>query len=438
MTVPGPYDEFLRRKNERLPHRARQLTAADTPHTGLEDALATHLDAEVDSLLPDLTSLSRALHADPELGFEEVRTVGRIVELLAAHGVQAEVGAFGLPTALRATAGSGGPRVAVLAEYDALPEIGHGCGHNIIAASAIGAFLALRHVVARTGGSVELIGTPAEENGGGKELILRAGGFDGIGAAVMAHPGNRDVASWSSLAGVRRLEATFTGAAAHAAAAPFLGRNALDATVLAYQGIAMLRQHMLPTDRVHVIVPDGGEMANIVPELAGLRGSVRSLDLDTLAVLSARVEDVLRGAALATGTELALTWDPTPPYLPMRSNLTLCARYVRALEDRRETWWHVDTGDSSGSTDMGNVSSWVPAIHPTIAVAPVGMPSHSRQMAEQSITAAGDAAIRDAARALARVAGDFLADAELRQAVAEEFDRSGGAQRASDVLPGYH
>ncbi|WP_235912095.1 M20 family metallopeptidase [Ruania zhangjianzhongii] len=436
--MPGPYDAFLRRKNERLPHRARPLTAADTPHAGLEQVLAAQLDSSVDRLLPELQDLSRAIHADPELGFEEVRTVDRIADLLAVHGVPAQVGAFGLPTALRARAGSGEPRVAVVAEYDALPDIGHGCGHNIIAASAIGAFLALREIVARTGGTVELIGTPAEENGGGKELILRAGGFDGIGAAVMAHPGNRDVASWSSLAGVRRLEATFTGAAAHAAAAPFLGRNALDATVLAYQGIAMLRQHMLPTDRVHVIVPEGGDVANVVPERASLRGSVRSLDLDTLAVLSARVEDVLRGAALATGTELSLTWDPTPPYLPMRPNLTLCARYVRALEDRRETWWHVDTGDSSGSTDMGNVSYWVPAIHPTIAAAPIGMPSHSGQMAEQSITEAGDAAIRDAARALARVAGDFLADAQLREAVADEFDRSGGPQRASDVLPGYH
>ena len=436
--MPGPYEDFLRRKNERLPQRARPLTATDTPHAGLDEDLAGQLDAAVDARLPELVALSRAMHADPELGFEEERTVGRIADLLAAHGVVAQVGAYGLPTALRATAGSGEPRVAVVAEYDALPEIGHGCGHNIIAASAVGAFLAVRDIVTRTGGTVELVGTPAEENGGGKELILRAGGFDGIGAAVMAHPGNRDVAAWSSLAGVRRLEATFTGAAAHAAAAPFLGRNALDGTVLAYQGIAMLRQHMLPTDRVHVIVPEGGEVANIVPERASLRGSVRSLDLDTLAVLSARVEDVLRGAALATGTELSLTWDPSPPYLPMRSNLTLCARYVRALEDRRETWWHVDTGDSSGSTDMGNVSHWVPAIHPTIAAAPVGMPSHSAQMAAQSITDAGDAAIRDAARALARVAGDFLADAELRVAVAEEFARSGGPQRAADVLPGYH
>lgn len=418
-------------------HTKRELTPADLRHRGLDGSSVADLESNVESLAPALIALSEAIHADPELGLAETRTVRRIATMLEEHGVDVEVGSFGLPTAFRAVLGSGEPRVAVLAEYDALPEVGHGCGHNVIAASAVGAFLALRGIVERTGGSVEIIGTPAEENAGGKELILRAGGFDGLAAAVMVHPAGRDVASWSSYSGRRALVATFTGQSAHAAANPFLGRNALDAVLLAQHGIALLRQHMLPTDRLHLIVTDGGTAANVIPDRAELRGSVRSLDLDTLAVLSGRVEDIMRGAAIATGTEVHLAWDATPPYLPMRPSHVLGARYVNSLAGRRDVWWHVDSGEASGSTDMGNVSHWVPSIHPTIALAPPTASSHSHEMAEYAVSTRAQEAIKDGAMALARVLGDVLADDELRADVAAEFEAAGGRQRADGILPGY-
>lgn len=435
--MTGPYDDYLQRKGALLNHRQRHLGPGDLRHRGLGEVPLAQVRAAVAGLAPGLCRLSDAIHADPELGLAETRTVERIAAMVRGHGVDVEVGCFGLPTAFRAVIGAGEPRVAVLAEYDALPEIGHGCGHNVIAAAAVGAFLALREVVGGTGGTVELIGTPAEENAGGKELILQAGGFDGLAAAVMVHPGGRDVASWSSYSGRRALVATFTGQSAHAAANPFLGRNALDAALLAQHGIALLRQHMLPTDRLHMIVTDGGAVPNVIPDRAQLTGSVRSLDLDTLAALSHRVEDVMRGAAIATGTAVDLAWDRTPPYLPMRPSHLLGARYVNALADRREVWWHVDSGDASGSTDMGNVSHWVPAIHPTIAIAPTTMPSHSHAMAQQSVSPQAHEGIRDGALALARVLGDVLADEQLRADIAAEHAAAGGRQRADAVLPGY-
>lgn len=435
--APHPYSDYLRRKGDSFVHTKRELTAADLRHRGLDGPLVTQLESNVRTLVPALTALSEAIHADPELGLAETRTVRRIATALDRHGVDVEIGSFGLPTSFHAVIGRGEPRVAVLAEYDALPEVGHGCGHNVIAAAAVGAFLSLRGIVERTGGSVELIGTPAEENAGGKELILQAGGFDGLAAAVMVHPAGRDVASWSSYSGRRALVATFTGQSAHAAANPFLGRNALDAALLAQHGIALLRQHMLPTDRLHFIVTDGGAVANVIPDHAELGGSVRSLDLDTLAVLSSRVEDIMRGAAIATGTEVELSWDATPPYLPMRPSHLLGARYVNALSGRRDVWWHVDSGEASGSTDMGNISHWVPAIHPTIAIAPPTASSHSHEMAQHAISARAQEGIKDGALALARVLGDMLADEELRADVAAEFEAAGGRQRADQVLPGY-
>ena len=309
-------------------------------------ASAAAVDAEVaatlETLRPELTRLVHELYDEPEIGFAEHRSVARIAALLAAHGVDVGVGAFGLETAFRASgheasgAGSSadvaeseasgpeasesqasGPHFAIIAEYDALPGIGHACGHNIIAGVAVGAFLAAAPIVASLGGRLSLIGTPAEENGGGKELIIRAGGFDDVDAAGMVHPGagsGTGSVLGQRTTGVRRVAVTYHGRAAHAAGAPWLGRNALDGVVTAYQGVAQLRQHILPTDRIHGIITDGGAAPNIVPERAAALFYVRSADVDGLRDLTERVVAVLEGAARITGTRAEI--DVVEMYVP--------------------------------------------------------------------------------------------------------------------------
>ncbi|WP_454301635.1 amidohydrolase [Salana multivorans] len=256
--------------------------------TELEAATTTATEAAVlttvESLADELDAFSHDLHAHPEVGFYEFRTVRRVAELLARHGVTLETGVGGIPTAFRARAGSDeGPQVVITAEYDALPGVGHGCGHNVIAASSIGAFLALAPLLAdgRLPGGVTLLGTPAEEGGGGKELLIQAGAFDGFDASVMVHPGELDAAAFVANA-KRQVVATFRGKAAHAAGNPQLGRNALDAAVTAYQAVAQLRQHIVDTDRVHGVFVEGGTRPNIVPERAVLEFFLRSRTVDSI------------------------------------------------------------------------------------------------------------------------------------------------------------
>jgi amidohydrolase len=331
-----------------------------------------------------------------------------------------------LATALRARAGEGRPRVAILAEYDALPEIGHACGHNVIAATAVGAFLAMAEVAGDLAGSVELIGTPAEEGGGGKERIARAGGFDEVDVAVMLHPAGWDVAEHPWI-GVRTVDVSYRGRAAHASLAPFLGRNALDAVVQAYSGIAQLRQHMLPTDRVHGIITDGGQKPNIVPERAAASFYLRSAEPETLAELSERVEAIFRAAASATGTNVAVGWDPTPLYLPVRNNRPLAARYAVNLADRRRVLpAGVIPREFNASTDLGNVSVRVPAIHPTLAIAPPTVMIHQPEFANWAASELADRGVVDGALGLALTAADYLCDAALRDAVRDDFDAAGG------------
>ncbi|CAN5792882.1 M20 family metallopeptidase [soil metagenome] len=419
-----PYPGYIERVVDRI--RRADPPPASSPFDGAT-TLHDRIAELVEGLRDDLLQLSHDVHDHPELGFAEHHAAEAVARLLSAHGVDAEVGAYGLDTALRATAGSGDLTVAVIAEYDALPEIGHACGHNIICATAVGAFLALQQLGDELNGSVELIATPAEEGGGGKELIAQAGGFDHIAAALMVHPFGMDVADHPWL-GVRQVAVTYHGLPAHASMMPFLGRNALDAVVLAYTGVGQLRQHMLSTDRVHGIITDGGQAPNIVPDRAAALFYLRSAEPETLAILTEQVQAILDAAATATGTTVEVNWDPCPPYLPVRNNRPLAARYAVNVVDRDRTVLPrgVAPETLAASTDLGNVSVRVPAIHPLLSIAPPEVTIHSPEFAEWAVSERADDATLDGAIGLARTAADYLTDPELRTAVADDFDAEGG------------
>lgn len=435
--IVDPYPGLRERLRAQLDSTLAATPPATSTHEGSPAEAVTALRTRLAALDPELQAFSLDLHAHPELAYAEHHAAQALAELVGRHGITAEVGAYGLPTAVRARVGSGGPVVGVIAEYDALPGIGHACGHNIIAASAAGAFLALADLLAQPGspaGTVELIGTPAEEGGGGKQRIIDAGGFDGVDVAVMAHPGSLDLAGSPSL-GFRHVSVTYRGKAAHSASAPQWGVNALDAVVTAYNGIAQLRQHILPSDRVHGIITDGGQAANVVPETASAVFFVRSREVDTLAHLHARVDTILRAAATATGTVAEIRWDENPAYLPLRANEALEARYATHLADRRRVLpASARSADSLASTDMGNVSQLLPGIQPIIAIAPLGVAGHTADFATYAASESGAAAVSDAAFALAATASDVLHDEKLLADVRAEFEARGGRTTLADAF----
>jgi amidohydrolase len=422
-----PYPGYIERLIQQLAADAAKAEPPRSAHKGAPSDLRAQVSGAVEALTDDLVGLSHDIHAHPELGYAEHHAVRAVATLLAGHGHDAQVGAYGLDTALRARAGAGRPRVAILAEYDALPGIGHACGHNVICATAVGAFLAAATAIADLDGSVELIGCPAEEGGGGKELIARAGGFDEIDAAIMVHPSGFEAAD-NLWIGVRTVEVIYHGLAAHASAMPFLGRNALDAVVQAYTSLAALRQHILPTDRIHGIITDGGQKPNIVPDRAAAQFYLRSAEPETLIELSDRARAVFEAAAIATGTRAEIGWDPTPTYFPVRSNHALVARWATNIAERGRRALPRDVVPMvfTASTDLGNVSIRVPAIHPLLAIAPPQIAVHSAEFAEWARSDHGDAGCVDGAIGLALTAVDYLTDAALREATKAEFEAAGG------------
>lgn len=400
-----------------------------SPFAGAGPQVAAAAQAAVDEASAELFALSSALYADPELGFEEHRSVARVAELLRARGFAPEVGVHGLETALRCTVGNGsGPTIAVISEYDALPGIGHGCGHNVICAAGVGAFLGAAAVVDQLGGTVVLLGTPAEENGSGKEIMAQHGAFDGIDAAMMVHPLTGPSRLAFSFLGLREVRAVFHGRTAHASATPQLGINALDAAVLAYTGVSAMRQQLPVTDRVHGIITDGGERPNVIPERAELHYYVRSPSTQSLVELSAKLQAIFEGAAVATGCQVELFWDDCPPCLPMRSNGVLETQFATHFTSTGEQiYGHVDTGqEASGSTDMGNVSERLPAIHPMIGIAPIELAPHTTEFADYADTDRSREAIRHGAFAMAATVADLLADPALLAGVRAAFEESGG------------
>jgi len=394
-----------------------------TPTVDLKSAVC----AAVDAMRAELIGVSRAIHAEPELAFHEEKAATRLTGTVEQHGLPIKRGAYGLETAFASEFGpQDAPRLAILAEYDALPGIGHACGHNLIATSGLGAALALAKLGDRLPGRVRFLGTPAEEAGGGKELMARAGAFQDVAAAVMMHPSDYNRVNAKVLA-CAVLEVTYHGKAAHASSRPWDGINALDGLVLAYQAIAALRQHIKPTERVHGVITDGGAAANIVPERAGGRFFVRAATAKDLAALRARVVACFEGAAQASGARLELA-APEPDYLDMIHNMPLCHAFQRNAEALGRVFVPPDhpAYARTASTDMGNVSHHVPAIHPNLAAAPADCVIHNAEFARWAGSEMGDQAAIDGAKALAMTAIDFFTDAKLRGEIEAAFTATGG------------
>lgn len=422
-----PDDSYLREVAAATERAVAAAEPISSPFAGAAEDLRARAEQRITDDSAALLALSHRLHDDPEEGFAEHRSVAAVAELLRERGFEARVGVGGLDTALLAQAGSGGPHVAVLAEYDALPGVGHACGHNIICTSAVGGFLGAAAVLERLGGRVSLVGTPAEEGGGGKEILARAGVFDDVDAVVMLHPFSHDIAAHPFL-GRRQVDVVFHGIAAHASAQPFMGRNALDAVVATYQGVAAMRQHMPSGDRVHGIITDGGARPNVVPERAAAQFYVRSADAGSLRDLAGRVEGIARGAAQMTGCGVEVIWDEQVPYLPIRHNDALAARWAQHQARRGRTALPrgIVPEYLTGSTDLGNLSFRMPAMHPMIGLEDPGLSLHTADFATAAGSPAGDRAVLDGAVGLALTALDYLADDELRTAVHEEFAAAGG------------
>ncbi len=376
--------------------------------------------AAVDELRDHLVSASHAIHADPELAFKEFRASARLADDLARAGFAVERGVGGLETAFRAElqGTQSGPCVAILAEYDALPDVGHGCGHNIIATSALGAGLALASASDSFAGHVLVVGTPAEEGGGGKILLAEAGVFQDVDAAIMVHPSTRNIVRRGSLAN-SRVDITFHGRAAHAASAPDMGINALEAVIQTFVAINARRLHMRADARVHGIITHGGDAVNIVPSHAAAKFSVRAKDRPYQRLLVKMLRQSAEGAAAATGARLE--WAESRGYDNMAPNPTIADLFERNMRALGLDVVEPTPQERMGSTDMGDISQLMPAVHAYFAIAPETTPGHSIEMAAAAASEAGDAAVINAAKSLAMTAVDLLAEPSLLERAKTEF-----------------
>ena len=429
---------YLRQLDEERETAMRTSAHPGSAFDGASPALHERLEAQVGADAAEMVALMLDLAEHPEVAFEEHRSARAIADVLAAHGIDAQVGVHGLDTAIRAEIRGAGseddhaPTLAILSEYDALPGVGHGCGHNVIAVMGLGAFLALAALAtadpSAVPGRVVFLGTPAEEGHTGKEYMAREGAFEGLDAAVMAHPYGYDLADQTWL-GRRTLTVEFHGHTAHASAQPYMGRNALDAASLMYQGIGLMRQQTPPTDRIHAVIREGGERASVVPDHARLDLYVRSQRPETLRDLSQRVEEVARGAALMAGVGLTIRWDEHPPSLPVRTNEALTGRWVQAQRRRgRDPLPHgVVSPSLAASTDFGNVSYRIPGIHPVIRIAPPEVALHTREFASAAVSEDARTAAADGAYGLAATVLDALHDPALAATISAEFEAAGGA-----------
>ena len=364
--------------------------------------------------LPDLVALSHSVHATPELCFEETRSAHAVASAIRAGGLEVTEGVYDIPTAFESRSGDGELVVAICAEYDALPDVGHACGHNIIAASSVGAGLALAAVADEIGLQVRILGTPAEEGGGGKIFMLERGAFDDVHAAMMVHPWPVERMTGACLA-VAHFDVYFTGKEAHASAAPWEGVNALDAMTIAQVSLGLLRQQLPPGDQVHGVITRGGGAANVIPAAVTGRFMARSRTIDGLAALEPRVRACFEAGALASGCTVRYE-KLSPDYSHMEADPGLVVAYRANAESLGRTF-EADDADAplpTFSTDMANVSLAVPTIHPLIGIETHGAVNHQHEFAAACITPSADAAVRDGALALAWTAIDAATDPALR------------------------
>lgn len=390
-------------------------------------ALKQRAGAQVDLLAGELIAASDDLAAHPETGHQEHRSAALLIALLKRHGIAGSPGTAGMATAFQAELPGGAPRprIAILAEYDALPEVGHGCGHNIIGTAAIGAAIALRRVIGDLPGSAVLFGTPCEEStaegAGGKAPMVTAGLFDDVDAAIMTHPGGQNLITMKSSLAARGFEFEFTGRAAHAAAKPHEGINALDAVILTFNGINALRQHVKPDVRIHGIVLNGGAAANIVPAFASCRFRVRSESGDYLNQVVEKVIRCAEGAALMTGA--TLKWrEYAHPYLNFVPNAALNQIARDNLQALGLTIDEQPRDPGLGSTDFGNVSQRTPACCFNLGITDnPEVRGHSQEFAAATITPLGHQSIINAAKGLAMMAIDLIGRPELLRAVKAEW-----------------
>lgn len=390
------------------------------PHSELKARAAAAIDAAREEIL----DLSHRIHGNPEPAFEERLAAGWIAEALLRHGYDVEQPAGRLETAIRAIrrGGRGGdrPRIGILAEYDALPGLGHGCGHNTMAASGVGAAIALAAIADELPGEIVFLGTPAEERGSGKQWMIEDGLFEGIDAALLFHPCGRNHVESRPLAS-EDVEVVFRGLQAHAAADPWLGKNALDAMITLFSSVGLWRQQLRPDARVHGIIQEGGTAANIIPDRTKAWFMLRSPDQDYYGQMTARFRQLAEGAALATDTTVELTFSGGSK--TMKPNPTLEARWVA----NAAAYGIVDGGPdpSSGSTDMGNVSWVCPTIHPELAIGEEEIPGHSIRFRDAAATPRADETTLLAATLVAQTACDLFADPLLVEAAWRDFRGEG-------------
>ena len=374
----------------------------------------------VDRLADELEALSRQIHDTPELAYQEVKAAGWLSDFLARKGFEVERGVAGVETAFRGTIETGqGPTIAILCEYDALPQIGHACGHNVIATAGAGAGAALAAVRDQLpGGRIQVIGTPAEEGGGGKVKLIQGGVFRDVDAAMMIHGFDRWILH-QDLLGIVRVGFEFRGKAAHASADPWEGVNALDAVIQTFNNVSMLRQQIRPDARIHGIVTHGGAAPNIIPEMAACTFYVRAAKLDYMWELHKRVLACAEGAAKATGCTVTVV-DKEAPYEPLKRNDTLLGLFRANMTSVGVQ--ESPAPDRLGSSDIGNVSQVIPAIQPMVQIAPSGTPIHSRDFEAAAVSPLARKGMCQAAKTMAMTTLDLLADPGLVKKARAEFD----------------
>jgi amidohydrolase len=388
-----------------------------TDTSAVKDAARTAIDAASATLF----DISEKMHAEVELAFEEWKAQAWQCAALKAAGFMIEEGLGSLKTAFRATVRSGkpGPRVAFLCEYDGLPVYGQSCGHNVVAAAGVGAAVGLAQVIGQIGGDVIALGTPGEEGGGGKNILHREGFFDDIDAMMLVYPGMDNIAH-SRTVGATRVQVAYFGKAAHAAARPELGINALDAMLLAFNGISALRQQLPSEVRVHGIITKGGTLPQVIPDHTTALLTVRANDIATLEKVIPRVDACLTGAAQMTGARLERTWREAPGRA-LLSNLALAQSFERNLQTLGRATRSRDHLSGAWSGDTGNVSWFVPTIQPQMAMTRRDVPPHSHEFHAASIGLAAEACILDSAKAMAMTAIDLITNQECLEKVRAEF-----------------